>query len=68
MKRIQDDVLNFELNLREFLVLSGKSTNDIISFYENSLLVEKREKNKSHSERRLNFFKIKSKKNNYQST
>lgn len=61
LKRIQDDVLNFELNLREFLVLSGKSTNDIISFYENSLLVEKREKNKSHSERRLNFFKSKEK-------
>lgn len=55
LKRIQDDVLNFEFNLREFLVLNGKSNNDIIEYYSHSLLNEKKERNKKHFERRLNF-------------
>lgn len=59
LKRIQDDVLNFELNLREFLVLNGKSNEDIIEYFEQSLSIEKREKNKQHFERKLNFFKSK---------
>lgn len=34
LKRIQDDVLNFEFNLREFLILNGRSNKDILSFFE----------------------------------
>ena len=59
LKKIQDDVLNFELNLREFLAINGKSNVDIIHFYEHNFSVEKREKNKKHYERKLDFFKNK---------
>ncbi len=34
IKNIQDDVLTFELNLREFLVLNGKSNKDILDYFE----------------------------------
>lgn len=58
-KRIQDDVLNFEINLREFLILNGKTIEDILKFYEYSLMHEKRERNKLHFERRISFFNSK---------
>jgi hypothetical protein len=61
LKRIQDDVLNFELNLREFLVLKGKTIYDIIKFYEDSINKESKERILNHCERRLNFFKNKEK-------
>ena len=59
LKRIQDDVLNFELNLREFLVLKGKKMDDIIKYYEYAILKEKSETNINHIKRRLLFFKNK---------
>lgn len=64
LKRIQDDVLNFEFNLREFLVLNNIVNQDIIKFYEDSLSSERREKNKLHIERRLSFLKSKEKEMN----
>jgi hypothetical protein len=59
LKRIQDDVLNFELNLREFLVLNGKTIKDVIKYYEFSILKERRVRNLNHFKRRLSFFKNK---------
>lgn len=64
LKRIQDDVLNFEFNLREFLVLNNIGNSDIIKFYENSLSKEKKEKNKPHLERRISILKSKEKEMN----
>lgn len=58
LKRIQDDVLNFELNLRELLVLNGKTNNDIIKFYEYKF---SKDNNKQYPESRLNYFKRKDK-------
>ena len=34
LKRIQDDMLNFEMNLRECLVLNGKTNQSIIEYLE----------------------------------
>jgi len=56
LKRIQDDVLNFEMNLREFLVLNGKTNTDIKNYYEYKLLKEKNEVNKCFYEEKLNNF------------
>lgn len=57
LKRIQDDVLSFEMNIREFLVLNGKTNDDIKEFYLHKNENEKRESKKEHFKRRLDFFK-----------
>lgn len=59
LKRIQDDVLSFEMNLREFLVLNGKTNEVIQEFYKYKNENEQRENKKEHFKRRLNFFKSK---------
>lgn len=55
LKRIQDDILNFEMNLRELLILNGKNNEDIIKYYEDKIEKEKRERNRTHLQRRLDF-------------
>jgi hypothetical protein len=55
LKRIQEDILNFEMNLRELLILNGKNNEDIIKFYEYSKEKEKKEGKKSYFQKRLEF-------------
>lgn len=55
LKRIQDDVLHFETNLRELLVLHGKTNNHIISYYQFKMDKEKKENKYKYYKGRYDF-------------
>lgn len=58
LKRIQDDVLNFEFNLREFLILNDRSNTDILSFFEYRKKKASGQRDKNHwSDKVLRFEK-----------
>lgn len=53
LSKLQIDVLNFEQNLRELLVLNNKSNDDIIDFFKHKLTSSSREREIEHYRDRL---------------
>lgn len=59
LKRVQDDILTFELNLREYLILNSYRNEDVISFFEYKLEKMKNLNNQDFLKNKLKFLRSK---------